>query len=75
MGIGSGIFLLVAGAILAFAVGPDTWEVLNLNYLGYILMLGGVITLLLGLYYNKQRVNMSYREVVDHPEDRIPPAV
>jgi len=75
MGIGSGISLIVVGAILAFAVKPDTWDVLNLNIVGYVMIVGGIIALLLGLVYNKQRTNTSHREVVERYEDRTPPPV
>ena len=40
MRIGAGIALIVAGAILAFAV-RDTSDTLNLTALGIIIMLGG----------------------------------
>lgn len=75
MGIGSGIFLIVVGAILAFAIAPDTWNVVNLNVVGYVMIAGGVIALALGMYYNKQRTNTSHREVVEQYTDRTPPPV
>lgn len=75
MGIGSGIFLIVVGAILAFALEPDVWEVVNLNIVGYIMIGGGVLTLLVGMLYTKQRSNTSHREVVERYDDRTPPPV
>ena len=75
MGIGSGIFLIVVGAILAFAIAPDTWNVVNLNIVGYVMIAGGIIALALGMYYNKQRTNTSHREVVERYDDRTPPPV
>ena len=75
MGIGSGIFLIVVGAILAFALEPDVWEVVNLNIVGFVMIAGGIIALALGMYYNKQRTNTSHREVVERYDDRTPPPV
>lgn len=72
MGIGSGIFLIVVGAILAFAIEPDTWEVVNLNIVGYIMIIGGIIALILGLIYNQQRTQR--RHTVERYDDRPPPA-
>ncbi|MBM6401624.1 DUF6458 family protein [Phycicoccus sonneratiae] len=46
MYIGLGIFLLVVGAILTFAVG-DSVDAVNLTMIGYILMAGGVLAILL----------------------------
>lgn len=64
MGIGLGIFLLVVGAILTFAVG-DQWSVMDLPTVGYILMAAGVLSLLLGLVINTQRSNTTHREIVE----------
>ncbi|GAA1972350.1 hypothetical protein GCM10009718_05230 [Isoptericola halotolerans] len=71
MGIGSGIFLIVVGAILAFAIGPDTWEVVNLNVVGYICIAAGVLALILGLVQTRQRQHHR----VERYDDRPPPAV
>lgn len=71
MGIGSGIFLIVVGAILAFGISPDTWEVVNLNVVGYIMMGAGVLALVLALVLNAQRSNTSHR--VERYEERNPP--
>lgn len=49
MGIGSGIALVVIGAILAFAVDVDLGGVVNLSMIGYILMVAGVVVFLLSL--------------------------
>ncbi|QFG69677.1 DUF6458 family protein [Ornithinimicrobium pratense] len=70
MGIGLGIFLLVVGAILAFAVEMETWQGLEINTIGYILLAGGVLSLLIGLVMHTQRTNTTHREVVDRHEDR-----
>lgn len=69
MGIGLGIFLLVVGAILAFAVEYSIAGV-DLTTIGYILLAGGVLSLLIGLVMHTQRTNTTHREVVDRHEDR-----
>ena len=48
MGIGTGIFLFVVGAILAFAVNITvSW--VNLDLVGYLLMGAGVVVFLISL--------------------------
>ena len=48
MSIGSGIFLIVVGAILAFAVDVQN-SVINLDLIGYILMGAGVVVFIIGI--------------------------
>lgn len=69
MGIGIGIFLLVVGAILAFAVDYSL-QGIDVTTIGYILLAGGVLSLLIGIVVNTQRTNTTHREVVDRHEDR-----
>lgn len=69
MGIGLGIFLLVVGAILAFAVGVDVVEGVNLVMIGYILMAAGVLSLILGLVLHTQRTNTTHREIVNRNQE------
>jgi uncharacterized membrane protein HdeD (DUF308 family) len=47
MYIGLGIFLLVVGAILFFAVGSTVVAGINLSVIGIILMIGGVLAIIL----------------------------
>ena len=54
MGIGVGIFLIVVGAILTFAVDA-TVAGLNLDVVGWILMLAGAAGLVLFLYFWHRR--------------------
>ena len=54
MTIGSGIVLLVIGAILVFAVNVDV-EYVNLDLIGYILMIAGGVVVLLGLIFMMTR--------------------
>ena len=73
MGIGTGIFLIVIGAILAFAIAPDTWEVVDLNIVGYICIGAGVLALILALVHNQQRSHTSHRNVSERYDNRTPP--
>ncbi|WP_029291663.1 DUF6458 family protein [Cellulomonas sp. HZM] len=71
MGIGGGIFLIVVGAILAFAV-KDSVSGVDLALIGYICMGAGVLTLIIALVMNAQRTNTTHREVVERRD--VPPA-
>jgi len=73
MGIGGGIFLIVLGAILAFAV-RDSIDAIDLTMIGYICMAAGVLALIISLVVNAQRTNTSHREVIERHDDRRPPA-
>jgi hypothetical protein len=50
MGLGASIFLLALGAILAFAVNADI-SGLDINVVGYVLMLAGLIGLVITLWF------------------------
>ncbi|MBB6402858.1 DUF6458 family protein [Arthrobacter sp. AZCC_0090] len=50
MGIGSSIFLIAIGAILAFAIPGDVVSFIDLHMVGYILMVVGVIGLIVSLF-------------------------
>ncbi|MFC9694637.1 DUF6458 family protein [Kribbella sp. NPDC056951] len=54
MSIGVGIFLMVVGAIFAFAV-RDTWDAVNLQVVGYILLLAGAAGIVLSFYITNRR--------------------
>ena len=73
MGIGGGIFLIVLGAILAFAV-RDSLDAIDLTMIGYICMAAGVLALVITLVMHSQRTNTSHREVIERHDDRRPPA-
>ena len=48
MSLGAGIFLVVVGAILAFAINVQVaW--IDLHLVGYILMVAGVIGIIIGI--------------------------
>ena len=69
MGVGGGIFLIVVGAILSFAV-QDSWDVVDLTIVGYICMAAGVLTIILALVINAQRTRTHHTNTVEH---RPPP--
>lgn len=79
MSIGVGIFLMVVGAILAFAI-RDTWDAVNLQVVGYILLLAGLAGILLSFYITNRRrrvetdaidpaIEEEYRVVEEHHRD------
>jgi hypothetical protein len=75
MGIGASIFLLALGAILAFAVEFDI-SGLDINVIGWILMVAGVIGLILTLVVwgprRRAATVVQERRYVDDPNN--PPA-
>jgi len=64
MGIGVGIFLIVAGAILTFAVDA-TIAGLDLDVAGWILMLAGAAGLVLFLYFSSRRRAAPRAQVIE----------
>lgn len=66
MTIGAGIGLFVIGAILAFAVEERQIGALDINTLGYILMLAGLLVALLSFALAQR----SRRTVSREPADR-----
>ncbi|HEV7951482.1 MAG TPA: DUF6458 family protein [Glaciihabitans sp.] len=66
MSIGSGIFLFVVGAILAFAVNVEV-AAINLDLIGYLLMGAGVIIFIIGLVLaaRKRQSSTTVRSGVD----------
>ena len=75
MGIGASIFLIVVGAILTFAVDA-TVAGLDLDVVGWILMLAGVAGLVLFLYFwNRQRSSRAVTtERRTYDDTGLPPA-
>ncbi len=67
MRIGLGIFLLVVGAILAFAV-RDNIDAVDLTMAGYICMAAGALAIVVSLIMQAVGANTSHREVVDRRE-------
>ena len=49
MSIGIGIFFLAIGAILTFALQPDTLSFIDITIVGYVLMAAGGLQFVIGL--------------------------
>lgn len=64
MTIGLGIFLLVVGAVMSFAV-KDSISGVNLVMIGYICMGAGALAIILGLITNTQATRTKHTEVID----------
>ncbi len=71
MGIGLGIFLLVVGAVLKFAV-RDAIPSIDLGMIGLILMGAGALSLVLSLIINQQRRHTRHDAIIEH-HDTTPP--
>ena len=70
MTIGGGIALIVLGAILVYAVEFDLAGI-NINVIGYILMLAGVVGSILGLvFWQQSRTRVVRREAPPVEERR-----
>jgi hypothetical protein len=65
MGIGLGISLIVIGGILSFTHLDDTLVKTNLDTVGYILIVAGLLALIVGTIQNRQRTNTSHTSVVE----------
>ena len=66
MGLGVGIFLLVVGAVLAFAIHVTTNGAINVQVVGYILMAAGALGIVLSMVFWSSWGGFSRRrEVVD----------
>lgn len=72
MGIGGSIFLLALGAILAFAVNADI-SGLDINVVGYVLMLAGLVGLIITVWYwnSRRRTVVQERQPIIHSDGRI----
>lgn len=66
MGIGTGIFLFVVGAILAFAINVQVTAV-NLHLIGYLIMGAGVLVFLISIImvFRKRSTTSTTRTAVD----------
>lgn len=75
MGIGGSILLMVVGAILAFGLNNQSLGPLNLEVIGWILMLAGLFGLVLTLYVWNSRRSRTTRVVQAPPQayDIVPP--
>jgi hypothetical protein len=56
MGVGGSIFMIALGAIIAFGVKNQSLGPLDLNVIGWVLMLAGLVSLAITLYvWNSRR--------------------
>jgi len=69
MGIGVGLVLIAAGAIMAFAVDVSNSHGFNVNTIGWILMVVGVVGILVDLliFMPRRRVGTADTAVVSRP--------
>ena len=74
MYIGGGIILLVLGAILAFGVNDQSVGSLDLSVIGWVLMGGGILAIVLSLMLQQQRTNTSHTEVIERRDLGGPPS-
>jgi hypothetical protein len=76
MALGSGIFLIVVGAILAFAI-QDSWDAVDLTTVGYICIAAGVLAIIVSLVVSAQARKTTHTEVIDQhvDEHRVDPTV
>lgn len=72
MGLGLGIVLIVVGAIISFTSLDETILDVNLDTVGWILLIAGILALIIGLVMNGQRAKGS-RTVIEHRDEDIPP--
>ncbi len=71
-GIGGGIFLLLVGGILAFGV-KDSFDAVDLTTIGYVCMVVGVLTIILGFVLQTRKRTSQHTSVVERRDDRTPP--
>jgi len=64
MAIGTGIFLMVVGAILTFALNT-TVEVVNLDAVGWICMIAGAAAIVISLIVSAQSTRTTHTEIRD----------
>jgi divalent metal cation (Fe/Co/Zn/Cd) transporter len=72
MALGTGIFLIVLGAILSWGV-TDNLASVNLAVIGYICMGAGVIALGLSMWMNAQRGKTTHHEVMETKRPEVTP--
>jgi hypothetical protein len=70
MGVGVSLLLIAGGAILAWAVNVST-SGFNVNTIGYILLVVGIIGLLLSLVFWSSWAGPGYFTRADRPRRRV----
>lgn len=71
MGLGTGIALMVIGGVLAFGITNNAVPSVNLPVIGFILMAGGALTIILVLV--SQQRGSTHTEVVERRDRPAPP--
>src|SRR5918993_309798 len=71
MGFAAGVFLLTAGAILAFALRVDLWWI-NVHTAGLVLMLAGIVVLAVAALPRRERRRAPYGEPPGPPSPSVP---
>ena len=62
MGIGLGVFLILVGAVMSFSTVDTQSLHTNLDAVGSIFMIGGVLVMVIGTIQNRQRFNPRTRD-------------
>lgn len=62
MAIGTGIFLMVVGAVLTFAINASV-EAVDLAAVGWICMIAGAAAIVISLIVNAQSTRTTHREI------------
>jgi hypothetical protein len=70
MGVGVSLILIAAGVVLAWAVDVST-SGFNLNTVGYILLIVGIIGLLLSMIFWSSWAGPGYFTRADRPRRRV----
>jgi Domain of unknown function (DUF6458) len=70
MGVGVSLILIAVGAVLAWAVDVST-SGFNLNTVGYILLIVGIIGLLLSMIFWSSWAGPGYFTRADRPRRRV----
>lgn len=68
MALGTGIFLIVVGAVLAFALNESV-DAVDLVLVGWIFMIAGVVAIIVSLIVSAQARRTQHTEVVDQHID------
>jgi len=71
MYIGGGIFLLIVGAVLSFAIDDKKVSGIDLEVIGYICMAGGVLAIVLSLLMMNRARSTAHTEYIERRD--VPP--
>ena len=68
MALGTGIFLIVVGAVLTFALNESV-DAVNLEMVGWIFMIAGALAIIISLIVNSQARKTQHTAVVEEHVD------